>query len=141
MKKSFYLWMSALVLTIAGLSSCSSDGEENLNNGNVFWGDDILENADTTHLMKEGQLPIWLVDMFTEWENGNKNYQLIHQGETSDETVYYIPDYAHSNYFDDYYHQDGTRFEFGKDKAIPKPVSGWTLIYIWYRKGFSLNQE
>ena len=138
MKMKCFLTTAVILL---GTASCSNDGEATTNTGAYDFLSEILENADTTHLVEKGQIPSWLVDMFTEWENGNKNYQLIYQGEASDETVYYIPDYAHSNYFDNYYHQDGVRFEVGKDKAIPKPVSGWTLIYIWYRKGFSLNQE
>ena len=83
-------------------------------------------------------MPSWLVDMFSEWENGF-NYRFIYQGETPDETIYYIPNYASSDLFDSFYHQDGTRFKIEQVKAIPKPASGWALIYIWYRKGFEMS--
>ena len=63
MKKNFYLWMSALILTIAGLSSCDSEG-----GSGVIWdiapiefsvfitdsqGHDLLDSAIQNNLIKD----------------------------------------------------------------------------------------
>ena len=136
--KTKSLFVAAAILL--GIASCSKDDEENIYDGNDDFLNEILENADTTHLMEREQMPSWLIDMFSEWEDGY-NYRYIYQGETPNENIYYIPNFASSDLFDSFYHQDGTRFKMEQDKAIPKPISGWTLIYIWYREGFESNKK
>ena len=92
--KTKSLFVAAAILL--GIASCSKDDEENIYDGNDDFLNEILENADTTHLMEREQMPSWLIDMFSEWENGY-NYRYIYQGETPNENIYYIPNFASSD--------------------------------------------
>ena len=42
MRKNVYLWLCALVLTMAGLSSCSSDDDSSLNGLTGTWDNELL---------------------------------------------------------------------------------------------------
>lgn len=131
--KKYYsnFWLCSccvFLLTFAfAILGCSSDNNIVSEGSTNEWMAEIPMEVDSAALIKKSEMPVWLSNLVDLWESQG-THKTICQGKTETETVYYIPCYECADYYNSFYHEDGTIFDCRKDTTIPK-VSEWTMIY------------